>query len=51
MNKVRFDLIGAFWLGFSLSTFANINFMDWRLYAISIPTFIFFVINNNLNKQ
>lgn len=31
----------AFYLGFALTFFADISFLQWEFYAIAIPVFIF----------
>ena len=40
MNKV-FKVLAPFYLGASLSIFANVSCLDWEFYAIIVPFLIF----------
>jgi hypothetical protein len=37
----------AIYLGVGLSAFADLNFLDWKFYAIMIPTIFLVVAFNN----
>ncbi len=47
MKNIRWD---ALYLGFMLSYLGNMNFMNWRFYAILIPFGVLNVLINNREK-
>jgi len=49
--KKYLGLIGAGYLGFSVSFFAGFNFMTWQYYAICVPVIFLFAADNQLNKE
>jgi hypothetical protein len=51
MKKRRLlNLIAPFYLGFALAQFANIDFLNWKFYAIIVPFFILVLITG-FNKE
>lgn len=45
--KINTKTIGGLYLGFSLSYFANINFMNWKFYVIIVPFFLLWSREDN----
>jgi hypothetical protein len=44
--KKTLRIIAGFYLGFALSFFADINWLDWRFYAIVVPFLLLWVISD-----
>lgn len=50
MKKIL-GVLGGLYLGFSLSYFTGLVYTDWQLYAIGIPTILFFILDSHYNKD
>jgi len=49
--KKHLGFLGAFYLGFSLSYFANIHLWNWEFWVIILPVNFLFVADKELNKK
>lgn len=49
--KKYLGLIGAGYLGFSVSAFAGFGFTTWQYYAICFPVILLFVADKYLNEE
>lgn len=49
--KKHLGFLGAFYLGFSLTCFANIYLWNWEFWAIMLPVNILFTADKDLNKK
>lgn len=50
MKKTTLRNIAMLYFGFALSAFGNINFDNWRFYAISIPVIILLAMSEDIQK-
>jgi hypothetical protein len=48
---LNFDYFSAGYLGFSLGTFCGLDLLQWKWWAIVLPTLLLFAIARNLIKK
>lgn len=48
--KNHLGYIASFYLGFSLSYFAGLNFTNWKMWVIGVPVLTLFALDKNLNN-